>query len=53
MSKWYKMPWKLVFVEELPTKKEALIREKNLKKLTTERICALIASHKNIVRKIQ
>lgn len=27
-----KLPWKLVYVEELPTKREALIREKVLKK---------------------
>ena len=42
------IPWILVFVEELPSKKEALIREKNLKKATRERLQALIHSPKNI-----
>jgi predicted GIY-YIG superfamily endonuclease len=43
------MPWKLVYVEELKTKTEALIREKNLKKADKERILAIISHPKNIV----
>ncbi len=42
------VPWKLVYVELMPTKKDALIREKNLKKASRERIFALIAHPKNI-----
>lgn len=37
-----KTPWRLVYVEEMNSKREALIREKNLKKATIERIRALI-----------
>ena len=44
-----KIPWKMVYVELFESKKEALIREKNLKKATTERIIHLIESSKNIV----
>ena len=43
-----KIPCKLVYIEELPTKKEALIREKYLKKLERARIELLIDSPKNI-----
>ncbi|MBL0270040.1 MAG: GIY-YIG nuclease family protein [Chitinophagaceae bacterium] len=46
-----KCPWKLVYVEELSSKKEALIREKNLKKATRERIEALINHPKNVVER--
>ncbi len=42
-----KMPWKLVYFETMPDKKSALIREKNLKKYSLERIEVLIASPKN------
>jgi len=42
-------PWKLIYVEELKSKREALIRERNLKKATIERINALIEHLKNIV----
>ena len=45
-----KIPWELVYVELFSSKKEALIREKNLKKATIQRIEALIAHPKNIVR---
>jgi len=38
-------------VEEMSSKKEALIREKNLKKATVERIIALVAHPKNIIHK--
>jgi putative endonuclease len=44
-----KMPWQLVYVEELPTKREALIREKVLKKYSHAQIVSLINSVKNIV----
>jgi len=44
-------PWKLVFVEEMASKKEALIREKNLKKATRERLSALLIHPKNIVNR--
>ncbi|MCP9750732.1 GIY-YIG nuclease family protein [Ferruginibacter sp. HRS2-29] len=44
-----KIPWKLVYVEVFSTKKEALIREKNLKKATHQRIESLISHPKNIV----
>ena len=44
-----KIPWKLIYVEELPSKTEALIREKNLKKASTERLEALLTHQKNIV----
>jgi putative endonuclease len=42
-------PWILVYVEEMASKNEALIREKNLKKATRERIFALLPLSKNIV----
>ena len=42
-------PWKLVYVEEFHSKSEALIREKNLKKATRERIIALLTHEKNMV----
>ena len=44
-----KMPWKLVYVEELPSKKEALKREKSLKKATLDRLLALLDHPKNIL----
>ena len=44
-----KMPWQLVYVEELPTKRDALIREKVLKKYSHGQIEKLIVSAKNIV----
>ncbi len=44
-----KLPWKLVFVEEFESKTTALIREKNLKKASKERIMALLNHSKNIV----
>ena len=43
------VPWNLVYVEEIVSKKAALIREKNLKKATKERIIALLNHPKNIV----
>jgi putative endonuclease len=44
-----KMPWMIVFVEEFATKKDALIREKSLKKYSHEQIERLIGSPNNIV----
>ena len=44
-----KVPWQLVYVEELASKREALIREKALKKYSHQQIKALITSPKNIV----
>ncbi|WP_369327738.1 GIY-YIG nuclease family protein [Danxiaibacter flavus] len=44
-----KVPWRLVYVELMPSKREALIRERNLKKATRERLRALIVGPKNIV----
>ncbi len=48
----HKIPWKLLYIEILETKKNALIREKYLKKLTRDRITMLIASPKNIIHSI-
>ena len=42
-----KAPWKLVYLEPFQTKKEALIREKAIKKYGHERILILINSPKN------
>jgi putative endonuclease len=44
-----KVPWKLVYVEELQTKTKALMREKALKKYSHKQIEMLIGSSKNIV----
>ncbi|HMJ45983.1 MAG TPA: GIY-YIG nuclease family protein [Ferruginibacter sp.] len=44
-----KMPWELKYIEECSSKREALIREKNLKKASLERIKALIESSKNLL----
>ena len=42
----HKIPWILVYIENCLDKKTALIREKNLKRATRERIYALIDSSK-------
>jgi putative endonuclease len=47
-----KMPWQLVYMEELPSKRDALIREKALKKYSHKQIQGLIDSSKNIVGQI-
>ena len=44
-----KRPWKLLYYEEQPDKRSALIREINLKKATRSRIESLIKSHKNLL----
>ena len=46
------IPWKLVYAEECITKREALLREKNLKKATRERIESLLVHPKNILDRI-
>ena len=43
------LPWELVYVEKLPTKRDALIREKALKKYAKNQIRELIKSSKNIL----
>jgi len=43
-----KIPWSLVYVEELATKREALIREKVLKKYSHAQIISILNSNKNI-----
>ena len=48
-----KLLWKLVYIEELPTKREALIREKVLKKYAHKQILELVTSGKNILRNFQ
>jgi putative endonuclease len=45
-----KRPWKLVYIETFADKRSALIREKNLKKATVQRLQEIINSNKNIVR---
>ena len=40
-------PWKLIYIEELPSKREALIREKVLKKYSKKQIVQLLNSPKN------
>jgi putative endonuclease len=45
------IPWKLIYVEEIISKKAALMRERNLKKATRQRIAALLLHPKNIVHK--
>jgi len=44
-----KVPWKLIYVEEMSSKSSALRRERNLKKATIERIKALTGDGKNIL----
>jgi putative endonuclease len=46
-----KIPWELVYFELHETKREALIREKNLKRASRERILALIISNQNLLNK--
>ena len=44
-----KRPWKLLYVEQLPSKKEMLIREKKLKRGNSTYFHQLIIGSKNIV----
>jgi putative endonuclease len=48
-----KMSWRLVYVEELATKREGLIRGKVLKKYSHKQIEQLISSGKNILNDFQ
>jgi predicted GIY-YIG superfamily endonuclease len=50
MSTRHLIPWRLVYVEKQDSKRNALIREKNLKKADRSRITALIFSSKNRVQ---
>jgi putative endonuclease len=43
-----KLPWRLVYIEELATKRDALIRERSIKKYSHGQIAVLIQSPKNI-----
>jgi len=45
-----KTPWDLVHIEELSTKREALIREKVLKKYAHSQVQKLILTEKNILK---
>ena len=45
-----KMPWVTVYVESMPTKRDALIREKALKKYAHAQIHKLILTDKNILK---
>ncbi|WP_025141841.1 GIY-YIG nuclease family protein [Pedobacter jeongneungensis] len=47
-----KLPWRFVYLEEVETKKEGLIREKALKKYGHHQIIRLISSEKNQLLKI-
>ena len=46
----FKRPWKLVCLLSFDTKREALIKERKLKKYSHESMQALIASNQNILR---
>jgi putative endonuclease len=47
-----KRPWQLVYVEECNSKREALIREKVLKKYSHHQIETLVKSSKNILEEL-
>lgn len=47
-----KIPWRFVYLEEMPSKKSALIREKVLKKYSHAQIHQLIGSQMNGISKI-
>ena len=47
-----KLPWKLVFLQAFDTKREALIREKQLKRCNKEYLRSLIHSPVNILTSI-
>ena len=42
-----KIPWRLVYLEELPTKREALIREKQIKRFNTVYLRKLIKDYQH------
>ncbi len=41
-----KMPWKLVYLEEFETKREALIRERKIKHYNSEYLLTMIKNYK-------
>ncbi len=45
-----KLPWQLVYVEEHPTKREALIREKKLKRCDSDYLRWLVTQPTNILK---
>ncbi len=45
----FKRPWKLLYIEQLPTKREMLIREKKLKRGNKDYFQKLINGNKNIL----
>jgi putative endonuclease len=45
-----KMPWIFVYIEVLPAKRDALIRERGLKKYAHAQIQKLILTDKNILK---
>ncbi|TDH29241.1 GIY-YIG nuclease family protein [Segetibacter sp. 3557_3] len=47
------VPWKLVYLEIRPTKKDALIREKVVKKYSHEQILQLINSSPNLAGSVK
>jgi putative endonuclease len=47
-----KLPWRFVYLEELESKKEGLIRERVLKKYSHDQISRLIVSEKNQLLRI-
>ncbi len=47
-----RVPWKLVYVEELPSKRDMIIRERNLKRGHASYFEALIRSDKNMLNKL-
>ena len=46
-----RMPWKIIYLEQLDTKKDALIRERAIKKYSNPQIERLVLSSKNILDK--
>ena len=48
-----KTPWKLIYVEECPDKKTALIREKKLKRCKAAYFEWLSDSDQNIIKKVK
>jgi len=44
-----KMPWKLVYLQELPTKRDALIRERQLKRFNSDYLAKIIFDYQQSV----
>ena len=45
------LPWELVFIQKFNTKREALIRERKLKKYSKNQIMDLVNSHLNVMKR--